>query len=251
MHSHANPEPQTLDVRERGADRDGQPQRLERRLFMQLLAFDVRGPGGPSVALRELSTRLAGTKLGAVLYEDAQRPTGLGILTWTERPDALLDELRPLLAEATATLGLAQLPELTMFGRTYSTGHEDDLEYWLLRRPEETVTRAEWRWAIWYPLRRTGAFEQLEGKDKGAILREHAVIGRNYGAADLAHDVRLACHGLDAADNEFVLGLVGRELFPLSHVVQSMRSTRQTSQYIAQMGPFFVGRAAWSQRSTP
>jgi chlorite dismutase len=28
-------------------------------------------------------------------------------------------------------------------------------------------------------------------------------------------------------------------------VVQRMRSTRQTSQYITQMGPFFVGRAVF------
>jgi chlorite dismutase len=55
--------------------------------------------------------------------------------------------------------------------------------------------------------------------------------------------VRLACHGLDAKDNEFVIGLIGKELHPLSHVVQSMRSTRQTSEFISQMGPFFVGRA--------
>jgi len=76
-------------------------------------------------------------------------------------------------------------------------------------------------------------------------LREHGTIGRAYGAQDLAHDVRLACHGLDAHDNEFVIGLVGKELHPLSHIVQSMRKTRQTSEFINQMGPFFVGRVAW------
>jgi len=32
----------------------------------------------------------------------------------------------------------------------------------------------------------------------------------------------------------------GRELHPLSHV-QAMRKTRQTSEFIAEMGPFFVG----------
>ena len=51
--------------------------------------------------------------------------------------------------------------------------------------------------------------------------------------------------GLDANDNEFVLGLIGKELHPLSHVVQTMRKTRQTSQYIVQMGPFFVGHVEW------
>jgi hypothetical protein len=28
-------------------------------------------------------------------------------------------------------------------------------------------------------------------------------------AGDYAHDIRLACHGLDAKDNEFVIGLIG------------------------------------------
>ncbi len=55
-------------------------------------------------------------------------------------------------------------------------------------------------------------------------MREHGDIGKQYGAADLAHDVRLACHGLDQNDSEFVIGWCGKELFPLSHVVQRMRS---------------------------
>lgn len=73
-------------------------------------------------------------------------------------------------------------------------------------------------------------------------MREHAGIGMAYGQKELAHDIRLACHGLDPADNEFVLGIVGSELHPLSHLVQTMRKTRQTSEFITQMGPFFVGR---------
>ncbi len=62
--------------------------------------------------------------------------------------------------------------------------------------------------------------------------------------------MRLACHGLDQADNEFVIGLIGKTLHPLSHVVQRMRSTKQTSQYIVQMGPFFVGRTLHVSRAT-
>jgi chlorite dismutase len=137
------------------------------------------------------------------------------------------------------------VPALSMLGRTYSTGYESDLAYWLIERPKQTVQNADWPWAVWYPLRRSGAFEQLEDREKGGILREHAEIGQAYGAQNLAHDVRLACHGLDANDNEFVIGLIGEHLHPLSHVVQAMRKTRQTSQFIAQMGPFFVGHRAW------
>jgi chlorite dismutase len=107
------------------------------------------------------------------------------------------------------------------------------------------VLNADWPWAVWYPLRRSGAFERLEDREKGGILREHAEIGKAYGQQDLAHDVRLACHGLDERDNEFVIGLIGKELHPLSHVVQAMRKTRQTAEFISQMGPFFVGHAAW------
>jgi chlorite dismutase len=102
-------------------------------------------------------------------------------------------------------------------------------------------------WHVWYPLRRTGAFAKLEPQEQGAILREHATIGMAYGQAELAHDIRLACHGLDADDNEFVIGLVGRELHPLSHLVQTMRKTKQTSEFIAKMGPFFVGLVAHRQ----
>ena len=49
-----------------------------------------------------------------------------------------------------------------------------------------------------------------------------------FGAADYAHDVRLACHGLDRDDNDFVIGLIGKDLFPLSALVQAMRKTQQT-----------------------
>jgi chlorite dismutase len=131
-----------------------------------------------------------------------------------------------------------------MLGRTYSQGYEQDLAFWLIDRPMSVLENRDWPWAVWYPLRRSGAFAKLEPREQAAILREHAIIGRAYGAADLAHDVRLACHGLDAADNEFVVGLIGKDLHPLSHVVQSMRKTRQTSEFISQMGPFFVGYAA-------
>jgi len=35
---------------------------------------------------------------------------------------------------------------------------------------------------------------------------------------------------------------LGRDLHPLSALVQEMRSTEQTSQYLSRLGPFFVGR---------
>jgi chlorite dismutase len=71
---------------------------------------------------------------------------------------------------------------------------------------------------------------------------EHAKLGMGYGSAELAHDVRLACHGLDPRDNEFVLGVVAHDLAPISRLVQDMRKTQQTARYIQSMGPFFVGK---------
>jgi len=50
---------------------------------------------------------------------------------------------------------------------------------------------------------------------------------------------------LDAHDNDSVIGLVGHDLHPLSHRVQALRKTVQTSQYIQTLGPFFVGHALW------
>lgn len=233
-----------IDVSERGAPRDGQPQTLDRRLFMQLLVFDCAVSNDPAEVLHALGRALQAQKVGAVLYEDANDPRGIGVLTWSEDPTTFVRAVRPVLNGAEGK-ALRLRPELTMMGRTYSTGYEAELEYWLLRRPAETAQNPEWPWAVWYPLRRSGAFAKLDGREQGSILREHGTIGRAYGAQNLAHDIRLACHGLDARDNEFVIGLVGKELYPLSHIVQAMRKTRQTSEFISQMGPFFVGRAAF------
>lgn len=240
-------DPDELDLRERGAPKDGVPQHLDKRIFMQLLVVRVAG------ASREDGIRLGKTinteGAGAVIYEDVNDPFSFGILTFSSDPAVFVDAVRPGINEALRhhqEEGRVTLREdMTMFGRAYSTGYEPDLQYWMLDRPVQTALNPEWPWAVWYPLRRGGAFEKLEPREKGSILREHAEIGKKYGAADLAHDIRLACHGLDKNDNEFVIGLIGKELHPLSHVVQRMRGTRQTSEYIVQMGPFFVGRAIY------
>ena len=98
---------------------------------------------------------------------------------------------------------------------------------------------------MWYPLRRVGAFARLPAEEQGAVLREHARLGRAYGEAGFVHDIRLACYGLDVEDNDFVIGLVGRDLHPLSHLVEAMRKTAQTAAYIQRLGPFFVGHSLW------
>ena len=227
-----------VDVREKGADQ----QVSDRRLFMQLQVWSGCPDSKPLVAALERS------RIEAVLYHDVADPQGVALLALHEDPAFFVIGLRELLhAEPFATL--RHRPELTMLGRTYASGFEPDLEDWLLGRPRRTVLNPAWPWGIWYPLRRAGAFARLSAQEQGAILREHGTLGRAYGDADLAHDVRLACHGLDTNDNDFVIGLVGRELHPLSHLVQAMRRTAQTSQYLQSLGPFFVGHVLWQSPS--
>lgn len=232
-----------VDVLEHGAEKDGKPQAMDRRLFMQLLVLRCPTGTDPGAAVRALGEAMKSAGVRGVVYEDVNDPRGVALLTFSEDPADFVVRVRPLFTRDVLR-DLELRPELTMIGRTYSSGYEQDLAFWLLDRPRETVLNEAWPWAVWYPLRRSGAFERLEPKEQASVLREHAVIGKAYGQRDLAHDIRLACHGLDANDNEFVIGLVGKDLHPLSHVVQTMRKTRQTSEYIVQMGPFFVGRVA-------
>jgi len=229
-----------IDVREYGGKKDGERQAMDRRLFMQLLVFDAVGER-PADAIGEDLTRLLHDRgIAGVVYADTQSPRGLGLLTWSDDPAHFVKHVRPLFSGRHFE-GVAMRPGWAMIGRTYGQGHEPDLEHVLLHRPIEQVTRDVWPWHVWYPLRRSGAFAKLPTEDIIPMMREHAQIGMAYGQSELAHDVRLACHGLDAEDNEFVIGLVGKDLHPLSHLVQAMRKTRQTSEFIVKMGPFFVG----------
>lgn len=231
----------SVELRERGAPRDGVPQFLDQRLYFQLIALEVAGQVQPQALASELRRGLELYGLSAAIYADLHHPYGLGIVACSETADVLTSRLRTLLLEHRASAGLRIRTEYAMLGRTYSTGFEQDLRYWVLERPRRTLVDPANRYAIWYPLRRKGPFERLEPRQKGAIMQEHGGIGRAYGELDLAHDIRLACHGLDINDNDFVVGLLGKDLYPLSHVVQAMRKTAQTAEYMEKMGPFFVG----------
>jgi chlorite dismutase len=230
--------PEPPDISEKGGMRNGQPQRADARLFMQLMAF-----GGCPDA-RPLRDTLARSGMPGVLYEDVNDPRGVALLTFAPDPAFFVEQVRPLVNSGPFA-PLAQKPEYTMLGRTYSLGYEPDLLDVLLHRPRRTVLNAAWPWAVWYPLRRSGRFAQLPVEEQRVILAEHGAIGMSFGSADLAHDIRLACHGLDKDDNDFVVGLIGKDLYPLSAIVQTMRKTQQTSLYLERLGPFFVGRAVW------
>jgi len=220
--------------------RGGEQQTSDRRLFMQLLAF------GDTEETDDLTDDLSRSGLESVLYEDVNDPRGVGLLTWSDDPNFFVNILRPFLNDSEFS-ELTLKHEYTMMGRTYSIGHEPNLEDWLLHRCRKVVTDPEWRWHIWYPLRRKGEFNALPPDEQMSILREHGKIGHGFGDAGYAHDVRLASFGLDKNDNDFVIGLIGRELFPLSACIQAMRRTRQTSSFMQEMGPFFIGRAIWQK----
>ena len=223
------------------ADSGGEPQRSSERLFMQLMAF------GNCPSLDGIIATLTREGIDGVLYEDVHDPKGVALLTMARDPAFFVDRLRPLLRDSLPG-SMTLKPEYTMFGRTYLLGYEADLNEALFERPRRNALNPDWPWAIWYPLRRGGAFEGLSGEERREVLMEHGKIGMSYGAADYAHDIRLACHGLDTHDNDFVIGLTGRELAPLSKLVQAMRSTVQTSMYLERLGPFFVGRAVWQAK---
>jgi hypothetical protein len=237
--THPTATKERFDIREKGAALDGVPQVLDKRLYMQLQVF--RGAQGDT---RPFTEALQKSGIESVLYLDVNDPTGIGVLAMSDDPSVFTEGVRALFHEA-PFLALARDADMTMFGRTYSIGHERDLEEWLLKKPRRRALNPEWPWAVWYPLRRKSEFELLSREEKGKILMQHAKIGMTYGENELAHDIRLACHGIDRNDNEFLLGLLSRDLHPLSRLVQDMRRTEQTAKYIQSLGPFFVGKVAW------
>ena len=228
--------PEPVDLKEMGAPIDGKPQVSERRLFFQLHVFEDCSDASAVIEILEES------RLNAVLYDDFNNPTGIGVLFIVEDPAVLTTDARDLLAEFQRAANPLYRAEMTMIGRTYSSGREPNLEEWLLNKPLQNALNPEFPWAIWYPLRRNPEFYRLEHRERGRILGEHAMLGRSYAAGGYASDIRLACFGLDTNDNEFVIGLVGPELYPLSRLIQDMRQTEQTTKYIESLGPFFVGK---------
>jgi hypothetical protein len=226
------------DLVEHGAPVRGEPQTLDTRLFVQLQVFTGCLDPAPVVeAVRE-------SGLEAAVYANVNDPRGVGVVLMSEDPRLFVDAGRALLTGPAFT-GLTPIPDFTMLGRTYASGREVELADYVLHRVRRHVLDPASPWGVWYPLRRLGAFNRLSRGEQGRILMEHGVIGRGYGELGLAADVRLECHGLDRDDNEFVIGLTGPGLYPLSKLVKDMRPTVQTSEYMQEMGPFFVGRVIY------
>lgn len=232
---------ENLDLTEKGRSATGEVITSTRRLYMQFLAF------GNVKDTNTLTWALQSAQIPGALYEDINDPRGVGLLIYSEEADFFVDVLRSFLNRPPFS-DLTPKAEYTMLGRTYAIGYEPDLDEALITRPRSRVTDPELRWAIWYPLRRAGSFEQLSVQEQNIILAEHGGVGRAFGRAHLGYDVRLACHGLDKNDNDFVIGLIGPELTPLSMIVQRMRKTKQTSLHLERLGPFFVGKVVWQTK---
>jgi chlorite dismutase len=230
-----------IDIRERGRAADGEPVFSDRRLFVQFLAY------GNATDTAALVRALEAAHIEGALYEDVHDPRGVGLITMSEDPEYFVSRVRQFLNQP-PFCGLVPKPEYTMLGRSYSQGYETDLGDALIGRPRRRVVDRSLKWVVWYPLRRAGSFERLSSEEQRTILMEHSAIGRAFGDADLGHDIRLACHGLDKNDNDFIIGLLGAELYPLSAIVQRMRKTRQTSLHIEHMGPFFAGKVVWQSK---
>ena len=214
---------------------------LDRRLFMKFTAFsDCADPHAAIKALEEDGA------FGA-LYLDANDSQGIGLMVASEDPAFFVTGLRTLLNHRPFA-EYRHKPEFDMLGRTYSIGYENDLEDTLFVKPRTKLTNPNNQWAVWYPLQRAKKFQTLPADHQRRILAEHGTLAKRYGAGGHAADVRLACHGLDKHDNDFIVGLLGPKLHPLSAIVQEMRKTEQTSQYLDSLGPFFVGKVAWQSK---
>jgi len=222
------------DLREKGRLKDGTVVYSERRLWMQFQAFtDCRGTDS-------LVESLAAADVPMVLYNDWTDPWGVGLLRWSEDPAYFTRAGRDWL-QSSPFSELTPREELTMAGRTYAVGYESNLDEVLVDRPQNRVLDPNFPWAVWYPVKRARAFESLPEEEKHAVLMNHGSIGMGYGKAGLAHDIRLACHGLDVHDNDFIIGILAPELVNASAVVQAMRKSLQTMHHLDDLGPFFTG----------
>ncbi len=152
---------ESVDVAEHGRSADGETTSLDRRLFMQLHAYGGARDTASLIAALE-SAGVVGRPLRGRERSDRCRAShGLGVA----------GRLR---------LGVPRLPPVDLRSRSSSrsrssrcsagrtrSGYEQDLEDALVERPRRRVLDPALAWAIWYPLRRAGSFEQLSRQRAG------------------------------------------------------------------------------------
>lgn len=239
-------------LEERGAvvnKETGERQTSAERLYMQLQVLDLEDISSFNAAVDALKALLSASDIPSVIYADANHPGSLGVLTWTRDPSFFVLKVNPVLQALFKKFKYSVRDGWTMIGRSYSNGHEKDLKDFLFTKPVRNVLHPERKWAVWYPMRRDGMFYMEPPSEQCRMLLHHAAIGKSYAEVDAAFDVRLASYGIDAKDNEFLVGLIAKELFGLSKIVQDMRKTEHTSHYLKSLGPFFVGYKLWQNGS--
>src|SRR5688572_10547699 len=87
------PKSEAPDLHEHGGPKDGQPQKLDKRLYFQLQAFTG------ALDLKPLAAALSAAKLPCVLYADANDPRGAAVLTFSEDPGHFLGAVRETLSK--------------------------------------------------------------------------------------------------------------------------------------------------------
>lgn len=154
------PQPEPLDLRERG----GGDAASDRRLFVQFHAWT---DCYDSAALAEA---LLLADVQGALYEDLSDPVGVGVVTFSETPGDFVGAIRRALC-ADPFVRLTPRREYTMFGRTYAIGYERDLDDVLIHRPISRMLDPELPYCIWYPLRRKAAFNRLPDERRKSMLK--------------------------------------------------------------------------------
>src|SRR6186997_2363793 len=129
------------DISERGGLKDGEPQRSDDRLFVQLLAF------GNCAKPLDVRDYLYKASVENIVYEDLNDPLGIAVVMMSRTPGDFIDVMRPILTSGPCA-GLQLKPHFTMTGRTYSLGYEPDLNETLIERPRRTILNPDWRWGI-------------------------------------------------------------------------------------------------------
>ena len=109
-----------IDLSEKGRGPEGKPVSLDRRLFMQFMAFR-------NANLEFLTGEFERVSAQAVIYQDLNDAKGIGVMVYCEDPGYIVDQIHPILNHE--RLGeMEYREEFTMIGRTYSIGYEADLE---------------------------------------------------------------------------------------------------------------------------
>jgi hypothetical protein len=116
------------DLSEKGRNAAGETISLDRRLFMQVLAWTGSYDHG------ELAAALADSPVQGALLLDFNDPQGVALVAAHESPAFFTGELRTFLNQSLFA-DLTPRPGFTMLGRSYSIGYEADLEHVLFKRP--------------------------------------------------------------------------------------------------------------------